>query len=110
MPRIYENLNVESDFGGRFPWKSQRIAVGDGVDQAVIDEGPRTAPVTFVLLHGNPYRGFLYRKFVAAPSKDYGVVVPTTRAFTRASTSAYRPSAPTPSAAAPSRDTSRRGP
>ena len=83
MPRVYENVNVESDFGGRFPWKSRRIAVGDGVRQAVIDEGPRTAPVTFVLLHGNPTWGFIYRKFVTDLARDYRVVVPDHVGFGR---------------------------
>ena len=83
MPRVYVGLDVESDFRGQFPWKSHRIEVSDGVHQAVVDEGPRAAPVTFVLLHGNPTWGFLYRKFIADLSRDYRVVVPDHVGFGR---------------------------
>jgi haloalkane dehalogenase len=83
MPRIYKGLNVESDFEGQFPWQSHRIDVGDGIRQAVVDEGPRAAPVTFVLLHGNPTWGFLYRRFIAELAKDYRVVVPDHVGFGR---------------------------
>jgi hypothetical protein len=54
MARVYEGLDVSSDFGGRFPWKSHRADVGNGIRQAYVDEGPRDAKLTFVLLHGNP--------------------------------------------------------
>jgi haloalkane dehalogenase len=83
MPRTYAGLNVESDFQGQFPWRSRRIDVGGGVHQTVVDEGPRTAPVTFVLLHGNPTWGFLYRKFVAPLARDYRVVIPDHVGFGR---------------------------
>ena len=83
VSRIYEGLDVESDFHGQFPWKSQRVDVGGGIRQAVVDEGPHAAPVTFVLLHGNPTWEFLYRKFIAELSKDYRVVVPDHVGFGR---------------------------
>lgn len=83
MPRLYARLNIESDFQGRYPWQSHRIDVGGGIRQAVVDEGPRAAPVTFVLLHGNPTWGFLYRKFVAELANDYRVVVPDHVGFGR---------------------------
>jgi haloalkane dehalogenase len=83
MSRIYVRLDVESDFQGQFPWKSHRVDLGGGIRQAVVDEGPREAPVTFVLLHGNPTWGFLYRKFIAELSKDYRVVVPDHVGFGR---------------------------
>ena len=83
MSRIYHGPDVESDFHGQFPWKSQYVDISDGIRQAVVDEGPRTSPVTFVLLHGNPTWGFLYRKFIAELSKDYRVVVPDHVGFGR---------------------------
>jgi pimeloyl-ACP methyl ester carboxylesterase len=83
MSRVYEGLNLESDFQGQFPWRSHRIDVGGGIRQAVVDEGPRAAPVTFVLLHGNPTWGFLYRKFVTVLAEEYRVVVPDHVGFGR---------------------------
>src|SRR5258708_35436078 len=62
--RVYTGLDVRSDFGGRFPWQSRFIDVDHGVRQAVIDEGPREAKLTFLLLHGNPTWSYLYREFV----------------------------------------------
>ena len=51
--RVYTGLDVWSDFGGRFPWKSRLIDVDHGVRMAVVDEGPRQAPLTFLL--GNDF-------------------------------------------------------
>jgi len=45
-----------------------------GAKQAVVDVGPRGAPVTFVLLHGNPTWGFLYRRFIEHLSKRFRVI------------------------------------
>lgn len=64
MVRVYRGLDVQSDFGGLFPWKSHAVEVGDGVRQAYVDEGPKNAPITFLFLHGNPTWGFLYRRFI----------------------------------------------
>lgn len=84
MPtRVYDGLDVASDFGGEFPWKSRRIDVGGGVQQAVVDEGPRGAPLTFVLLHGNPTWGFLWRRFIEPLRQRYRVVVPDHVGFGR---------------------------
>lgn len=81
--RVYTGLDVESDFGGRFPWKSRRIEVAHGVRQAVVDEGPREAKLTFLLLHGNPTWGFLYRKFIERLSPRSRVIVPDHVGFGR---------------------------
>ncbi|HTO96168.1 MAG TPA: alpha/beta fold hydrolase [Myxococcales bacterium] len=81
--RVYTGLDVWSDFGGRFPWKSRLIDVGSGVRMAVVDEGPRDAPVTFVLLHGNPTWGYLYREFIRRLSPRYRVIVPDHVGFGR---------------------------
>lgn len=72
--RVYTGLDVHSDFGGRFPWKSRLIDVDSGVRQAVVDEGPRDAPLTFLLLHGNPTWGYLYREFIRRLSPRYRVI------------------------------------
>lgn len=47
-----------------FPYTPQMIDVGDGLQMAVIDEGPRDA-APIVLLHGEPSWSFLYRHIIA---------------------------------------------
>jgi haloalkane dehalogenase len=74
MARTYSGLDVQSDFGGRFPWKSKSIDVGGGVHQAVVDEGPRDAPLTFLCVHGNPTWSYLYREFIRRLSPRYRVI------------------------------------
>src|SRR2546427_12211057 len=74
--RVYTGLDVWSDFGGRFPWKSGLIEVDPGIRMAVGDEGPRSAPLTFLLLHGNPTWGYLYREFIRRLSPRYRVIAP----------------------------------
>lgn len=81
--RVYTGLDVQSDFGGRFPWKSRLVEVDHGIRQAVVDEGPRDAKLTFLLLHGNPTWGFLYRKFIERLSKNYRVIAPDHAGFGR---------------------------
>src|SRR3954469_2730339 len=81
--RVYTGLDVWSDFGGRFPWKSRLVEVDHGVRQAVVDEGPRDSRVTFLLLHGNPTWGFLYRKFIERLSPKYRVIAPDHVGFGR---------------------------
>jgi haloalkane dehalogenase len=81
--RVYTGLDVHSDFGGRFPWKSRLVQVDDGVRQAVVDEGPRDAPLTFLLLHGNPTWSYLYREFIARLSARYRVIAPDHAGFGR---------------------------
>lgn len=81
--RDYSNLDVSSDFGGRFPWKSQFLEVAPGVRQAFIDEGPRDSKLTFLLLHGNPTWSYLYRRFIERLSREYRVIAPDHVGFGR---------------------------
>jgi len=81
--RIYTGLDVRSDFGGRFPWRSAFVDVDHGGRQAVVDEGPREAKLTFLLLHGNPTWGFLYREFIRRLSSKYRVIAPDHVGFGR---------------------------
>lgn len=46
-----------------FPWEPTYLQTGDGLRVAVIDEGPREAPVV-LLLHGEPSWSFLYRRMI----------------------------------------------
>jgi haloalkane dehalogenase len=72
--RIYNRLDVMSDFGGRFPWRSHFFDTGDGVRQAFVDEGPRDAELTFLLLHGNPTWSFLYRRFIERLCRRHRII------------------------------------
>lgn len=81
--RVYTGLDVQSDFGGRFPWKSKLVQVGDGLRQAVIDEGPRDSKATFLLLHGNPTWSYLWREFIRRLSPRYRVIAPDHIGFGR---------------------------
>lgn len=83
MAKVYAGLSVDSNFGGEFPWTSRFIVHPNGVRQAYLDEGPPNAPATFLMLHGNPTWGFLYRRFIAELSKTYRVVVPDHVGFGR---------------------------
>ena len=81
--RTYQGLDLQSDFGGRFPWKSRLVEVDHGIRQAVVDEGPRDAKLTFLLLHGNPTWSFLYREFIRRLSPKYRVIAPDHAGFGR---------------------------
>lgn len=81
--RVYTGLDPNSDFGGLFPWKSRKTTVDGKNKMAFIDEGPENAPLTFLLVHGNPTWGFLYREFIRRLSKTYRVVVPDMIGFGR---------------------------
>jgi haloalkane dehalogenase len=75
--------DVFTDHAGQFPWKSRLLDVGNGVRQALVDEGPRDARLTFVCVHGNPTWGFLYRDFIRALSVEQRVLVPDHVGFGR---------------------------
>lgn len=74
---------VEGTLGGAFPWRSHRHTLPDGVEIAYLDEGPRDAKAVFVLLHGNPTWGFLYRRFVESLAAEFRVIVPDHVGFGR---------------------------
>ncbi|MCW2605460.1 MAG: haloalkane dehalogenase [Frankiales bacterium] len=46
-----------------YPWEPAYVPTSDGLRMAVLDEGPRDAPVV-LLLHGEPTWSYLYRKMV----------------------------------------------
>jgi haloalkane dehalogenase len=46
-----------------YPWEPTYAQTSDGLRMAVLDEGPRDAPVV-LLLHGEPSWSYLYRKMV----------------------------------------------
>ncbi len=46
-----------------YPWEPTYVQTSDGLRMAVLDEGPRDAPVV-LMLHGEPTWSYLYRKMV----------------------------------------------
>ncbi|MCW2776795.1 MAG: haloalkane dehalogenase [Frankiales bacterium] len=46
-----------------FPWEPRYATTSDGLRMALLDEGPRDAPVV-LLLHGEPTWSYLYREMV----------------------------------------------
>jgi haloalkane dehalogenase len=46
-----------------YPWTPTTVTTSDGLQMAVLDEGPRDAPVV-LLLHGEPSWSYLYRTMV----------------------------------------------
>ena len=46
-----------------YPWEPTYVTTSDGLRVAVLDEGPRDAPVV-LMLHGEPTWSYLYRKMV----------------------------------------------
>src|SRR5688572_4163479 len=83
MARVYEGLDLNSDFGGLFPWKSRKTTIDGKNKMAYIDEGPEDAPLTFLGIHGNPTWSCLYREFIRRLSKTYHVVAPDMIGFGR---------------------------
>ena len=83
MARVYEGLNVDSDLGGLFPWKSKKLLADGKNKMAFVDEGPKDATLTFLCIHGNPTWGVLYREFIRRLSPTYRIVVPDHIGFGR---------------------------
>ena len=58
-------IAAEEDFDGTWPFEPHFFE-GQGFRQHYVDEGPRDTGETFVLLHGEPTWGYLYRAFIPA--------------------------------------------
>jgi haloalkane dehalogenase len=73
-----------------FPWAPRRVAVGEGLLMACIDEGPRDAPPV-LMLHGEPSWSYLWRHMIP-PVRAGGlrVVAPDLIGFGRSSRPAAR--------------------
>jgi haloalkane dehalogenase len=66
-----------------FPWEPAYVSTSDGLRVAVLDEGPREAPV-ILLLHGEPTWSYLYRKMVPVLlAAGFRVVAPDLVGFGR---------------------------
>ena len=61
-------IAAEEDFDGTWPFEPHFFE-GQGFRQHYVDEGPRDTGETFVLLHGEPTWGYLYRAFIPRLAK-----------------------------------------
>ncbi len=67
-----------------YPWPPHHFMVEPGLRMAYVDAGPRTAPETLFLLHGEPMWGYLYRKMIPVFERaGYRVIVPDLIGFGR---------------------------
>jgi haloalkane dehalogenase len=66
-----------------YPWEPTYVDASDGLRVAVLDEGPREAPVV-LLMHGEPTWSYLYRKMVPVLlAAGFRVVAPDLVGFGR---------------------------
>jgi haloalkane dehalogenase len=66
-----------------YPWEPAYVEASDGLRVALLDEGPRDAPVV-LLLHGEPTWSYLYRKMVPVLlAEGFRVVAPDLIGFGR---------------------------
>lgn len=60
-----------------YPFEPNYLEVGDGMRMHYVDEGPKDAPETVLLLHGEPSWSFLYRKMIPVyVNAGYRVIAP----------------------------------
>jgi haloalkane dehalogenase len=78
-------IPADETFDGTWPYEARYFG-GNGFRQHYIDEGPRDTGETFVLLHGEPTWGYIYRRFVPRLSKLGRVVVVDQMGFGKSET------------------------
>ena len=80
-----EMIEENEVFNGSWPYKAQYFA-GQGFRQHYVDEGSRDSDETFVLVHGEPTWGYIYRNFIPRLSEIGRVVVPDHMGFGKSET------------------------
>ena len=78
-------IPAAEDFEGTWPFEA-RFFEGSGFRQHYVDEGPNGTGETFVLLHGEPTWGYIWRHFVPHLAKIGRVVVPDHMGFGKSET------------------------
>ncbi|WP_394837611.1 alpha/beta fold hydrolase [Pendulispora rubella] len=76
-------------FEGTWPYSPHYSEVA-GFRQHYVDEGPRDAEYTLVLLHGEPTWGYLWRHLIAPLARNHRVVVPDHMGFGKSATPSGR--------------------
>ncbi|WP_158882515.1 alpha/beta fold hydrolase [Amycolatopsis anabasis] len=80
-------ISAEEDFDRTWPFPA-RYTEKAGFRQHYVDEGPREAAETLVLLHGEPTWGYLWRHLIGPLSRTHRVVVPDHMGFGKSATPA----------------------
>jgi len=78
-------ITPEEHFDGTWPYAA-RYFEGQGFRHHYVDEGSRDTGETFLLLHGEPTWGYIWRKFIPALSRIGRVVVPDHMGFGKSET------------------------
>ena len=78
-------IPAEETFDGTWPFAAS-FYQGKGFRQHYVDEGPHDSGETFVLLHGEPTWGYIYRNFIPSLSQRGRVVVPDHMGFGKSET------------------------
>ena len=78
-------IDENETFGGTWPFKAQYFA-GQGFRQHYADEGSRDSDETFVLLHGEPTWGYIYRNLIPGLREIGRVLVPDHMGFGKSET------------------------
>ncbi len=59
-----------------YPFEPHYVEVGDGLRMHYVDEGPRDAPETVLMLHGEPSWSYLYRHMIPVCAARHRVLAP----------------------------------
>ena len=78
-------IDADEDFDGTWPFEPH-FYEGQGFRHHYVDEGPQDTGETFVLLHGEPTWGYLYRAFIPRLARLGRVIVPDHMGFGKSET------------------------
>ena len=78
-------IEEDETFGGTWPYAAQYFE-GNGFRQHYVDVGDRASAETFVLVHGEPTWGYVYRKMIPGLAELGRVVVPDHMGFGKSET------------------------
>lgn len=78
-------IPADETFDGTWPYEAHYFE-GNGFRMHYVDEGTRDTGETFVLLHGEPTWGYIYRDFIPRLSARGRVVVPDQMGFGKSET------------------------
>ncbi|WP_225726042.1 MULTISPECIES: alpha/beta fold hydrolase [unclassified Nocardia] len=78
-------IHSDETFDGTWPFRPNYTEAA-GFRQHYVDEGPRDAPETLVLLHGEPTWGYLWRHLIGPLAADRRMIVPDHMGFGKSAT------------------------
>lgn len=71
-----ETIEIPDELREEYPFSPHRFKTSSLHSLSYIDEGPKDAEHTIVMVHGNPTWSFYYRNLVKALKNDFRVIVP----------------------------------